>query len=34
MDLPKVVSSDQEALIVGPADGIDVGAVRAVGPQA
>lgn len=34
MDLPKVVSSNQEALIVGPADGVDVSAVWAVGPQA
>lgn len=34
MDLPKVVSSNQEALITGPADRVDVGAIGAVGPQA
>lgn len=34
MDLPKVVSSNQEALIIGPADSVDVSAIWAVGPQA
>lgn len=34
MDLPKVVSGNQEGFIAGPAGGVDVGAVRAVGPQA
>lgn len=34
VDLPKVVSGNQEALIVGSAHGVDVGAVWAVGPQA
>lgn len=34
VDLPKVVPSNQEALIIGPADSVDVGAVWAVGPQA
>lgn len=34
MDLPKVISSNQEALIVSPADRVDVSAVWPVGPQA
>ena len=34
MDLPEVVPGNQEALIIAPADGVDVGAVWAVGPQA
>lgn len=34
MDLPKVVSSDQETLIVTPADSVDVSAVWPIGPQA
>lgn len=34
MDLPKVVSSNQEPLIVIPADSVDVSAVWPVGPQA
>lgn len=34
MDLPKVVSGDQEALIIGPAHGVDVSSIWAIGPQA
>lgn len=34
VDLPKVVPGNHEASITGAADSVDVGAVRAVGPQA